>query len=214
MLLMKYKWFSIKASYYRKFKLKAEWNQPIVTRSFHFFLISTVFTCCVLIHLVLRNQLVHIIFSLWKFHFIHSLCMVPVNEGFATEQRIELFADLFKHLLNSSWVPKEGRWHLDSLWRDVAEAGFYIIWDPLHEVWRVLVLHIQQLLVHLLHGHAAAEDGRHGQIAAVCGIAGGHHIFGIEHLLDKLWYSQRSEQLARSVRHGGGGWHTMQTDPN
>ena len=131
-----------------------------------------------------------------------------MEEGLPTEHGSELFSYPLEKLLDGSGVTDEGGGHLEATGRDVADGSFDIVGDPFNKVGGVLVLDVEQLFVHLLHGHAAAEDGRHGQIAAVCGIAGGHHIFGIEHLLDKLWYSQRSEQLARSVRHGGGGWHT------
>ena len=41
----------------------------------------------------------------------------------------------------------------------------------------------EQLFVHLLHGHAAAEHGGNGQVTAVMGIAGSHHVLGVKHLL-------------------------------
>ena len=41
---------------------------------------------------------------------------------------------------------------------------------------RVFVLDGQHLLVDLLHGHLAAEDGRDGQVAAVARVARSHHV--------------------------------------
>jgi hypothetical protein len=123
--------------------------------------------------------------------------MVPVNEGFATEQGIELFADSFKQFLNSSWVSKEGHWHLDSPWRDVADAGFYIIWDPLHK--GVTVLDIETLLINFFGWHLAAELGRSGEVATVSGVRCAHHVFGIKDLRHKLRNGLCS-LLARATR--------------
>ena len=47
-------------------------------------------------------------------------------------------------------------------------------------------LDVEHLLVHLLHGHPASEHGGHGEVAAVPGVAGRHHVLGVEHLLGQL----------------------------
>jgi hypothetical protein len=55
----------------------------------------------------------------------------------------------------------------------------------------VLVLDVQHLFVNLLHGHAASENCGHSQVPTVTGIASGHHVFGVKHLLGQFWDSQR-----------------------
>ena len=47
-----------------------------------------------------------------------------------------------------------------------------------------------------LHGHAAAEHGGDGEVAAVARVAGSHHVLGVEHLLGELGYSEGAVLLA------------------
>ncbi|KFP78027.1 hypothetical protein N311_07875, partial [Apaloderma vittatum] len=83
----------------------------------------------------------------------------------------------------------------------------HVVGDPLHKVAAVLVLHVEHLLVHLLHGHAAPEDGGHRQVAAVAGVAGGHHVLGVEHLLRQLGHRQGSVLLAAAAGERGEARH-------
>ena len=108
---------------------------------------------------------------------------VPMEESFPSEHSCKLFWDSLEQLLNGSWVTNEGGSHLESSWWNVTNGDFHIIGNPLYKVWRVLVLDVQHLLVHLLHRHSAPEDGGHGQIPSVSGVAGSHHVLGVEHLL-------------------------------
>ncbi|KFP37621.1 hypothetical protein N324_00007, partial [Chlamydotis macqueenii] len=55
--------------------------------------------------------------------------------------------------------------------------------------------------------HAAPEDGGHRQVAAVAGVAGGHHVLGVEHLLRQLGHCQGSVLLAATAGEGGEAWH-------
>ena len=84
-------------------------------------------------------------------------------------------------------VADEGGGHFEPPRRDVANHGLDVVGrriyilskcgvvgDPLDEVGRVLVL--------LLHGHPAAETCRHCQEPSVSGVAGSHHVLGVEHL--------------------------------
>jgi hypothetical protein len=48
--------------------------------------------------------------------------------------------------------------------QDVANGGLHVVGDPFDEVRGVLVLDVEHLFVNLLHGHAAAENGRDGQV--------------------------------------------------
>ena len=61
-------------------------------------------------------------------------------------------------------------------WRDVTDSGLHVVWDPFDEVRAVVVLHVQHLLVHFLHGHTTTEHGRHGQVSAMTRVACGHHV--------------------------------------
>ena len=74
---------------------------------------------------------------------------VPMQEGFPAEHGRELLADALEHLLDGGRVADKGGRHLEALRRDVADGRLDVVGDPLHEVRRVLVLHVQHLLVHL-----------------------------------------------------------------
>ena len=52
----------------------------------------------------------------------------------------------------------------------------------------------------LLHGHATAEHGGDGEVSAVARVAGGHHVLGVEHLLDELRHGQCAVLLAAARR--------------
>ena len=53
--------------------------------------------------------------------------------------------------LNSCGVSNEGRRHLESPGRDVADRSLDVVRDPLNEVRAVLVLDVQHLLIDFLH---------------------------------------------------------------
>ena len=82
--------------------------------------------------------------------------------------------------------------------RDVADGRLDVVRDPLHEVRGVLVDHVEHLLVHFLRGHAAAEHAGAGQVAAVAGVGGAHHVLGVELLLSELGHGQSSVLLGSS----------------
>ena len=75
---------------------------------------------------------------------------------------------------------------------DVTDGSLDIVGDPLNEVAAVLVLDIEHLLIHLLHGHPTTEHSSHGKVATMSRVAGSHHVFSIKHLLGKLWYGEGS----------------------
>merc|ERR1719318_836377 len=81
--------------------------------------------------------------------------------------RSELFGDPLEQLLDGGGVANEGGSHLEPPWWDVADSSLDIVSDPLHEVGAVLVLDVEHLLVHLLHGHAATENSSNCEISAV-----------------------------------------------
>ena len=54
-------------------------------------------------------------------------------------------------------------------------------------------LHVGHLIIHLLHGDAAAEDASYGEVAAVLGVTSRHHVPGIEHLGGQLGHGEGAE---------------------
>merc|ERR1712048_786714 len=123
-----------------------------------FFIELTLFLSCgILILLVLGDKVVHIAFSFREFHFIHTFTGVPVQKGFAAEHRSEILCNTLEHFLDCSCIPKELHCHLQSLWWDITHSCLDVIGDPLNEIRRVLVLHIEHLLVDLLCRHATSE---------------------------------------------------------
>merc|ERR1711998_96730 len=90
----------------------------------------------------------------------------------------------------SSWMAVELPMKMEAILRplggDVADRGLDVVGDPLHEVRGVLVLDVEHLLVNLLGGHAATEEGGAGEVATMTRIGSAHHVLGIEHLLGEL----------------------------
>merc|ERR1712073_123799 len=132
----------------------------------------------VLVLLVLRDEIVHVGLSLGELHLVHALTGVPVEEGLAAEHGGELLTNTLEHLLDGSGVTEEGNSHLEALRRDIADGRLDVVGDPLNEVRGVLVLDVEHLLVDLLGGHAATEDGGGGEVTAVTGVRGAHHVLG------------------------------------
>merc|ERR1719430_1286570 len=86
-------------------------------------------------------------------------------------------------------VANEGAGHCEALGRDVTDGSFDIVGNPLDEEGRVLCLHVQHLLVNLLHGHSATENCGHCEVPSISRVTSSHHILGIEHLLRQLRHS-------------------------
>jgi len=162
--------------------------KDIAMRSFHLLILHLLLVLGggVLVLLVLGDEIVHVGLSLSEFHLIHTLTSVPMEESLSAEHGSELLTDTLEHLLDGSGVSEESDGHLESLWWDIADGGLDVVWNPLNEVGGVLVLNVEHLLIDLLGGHAASEDGGGGEIATVTGIGSAHHVLGIEHLLGEL----------------------------
>ena len=130
-----------------------------------------------------------------------------MQESLATEHSRELLRDSLEQLLDGGAVTDEGAGHLESAWWNVAYSRLHVIWDPFDKVAAVFVLYIQHLLVHFLHGHAAAKNSGDSEVTAVTRIAGGHHVLGIEHLLGEFRYRESAVLLAPSGGERSKTWH-------
>merc|ERR1711868_216073 len=114
----------------------------------------------------------------------------------------ELLGDALPELLDSGRVTDEDGSHLQALRWDVANGGLDVVRDPLHEVRGVLVLDVEHLLVDLLGGHAATEEGGAGEVAAVTRVSSAHHVLSVEHLLGELGHGECTVLLGAA----GGEW--------
>ena len=87
-----------------------------------------------------------------------------MQESLAPEHGGELLRDALEELLDGGRVADEGGGHLQASRRDVADGSLDVVGDPLNEVGRVLVLDVKHLLIDLLHGHTASENGGNSQV--------------------------------------------------
>ena len=121
-----------------------------------------------------------------------------MEESFSSEHSSELFSNSLEHFLDSSGVTNESNRHFKTFWWDIADSGFNVIWNPFNKVWRVLVLDVEHLFINLFGWHSSSEHSGCGKISTVSWVRSTHHVFGIEHLLGKFWYSKGSVYLGSS----------------
>ena len=76
---------------------------------------------------------------------------LPMEESFTPEHSSELLGDALKQLLDGGGIADERSGHLQATGRDVAHSSLDVVGDPFNEVAAVLVLHVQHLLIYLLH---------------------------------------------------------------
>jgi len=112
-----------------------------------------------------------------------------MEESLSSEHSSKLFSDSLEHFLDSSRVTNESNRHLKTLWWDITNGGFDVVWNPFNEIGGVFILDIEHLLIDLFGGHSSSEHSGGGKISSVSWIRSTHHVLGIKHLLGKFWNS-------------------------
>ena len=152
----------------------------------------------ILVLLVLGDHIVEVGLSLSELHLVHTFASVPVKESLSGEHRLELAGEARPDLLDGSGVAEESGGHLETGRRDVTNGSLDVVRDPLDEIGRVLVDHVEHLLIDLLGGDFAAEHAGAGEVSAVTRVGSAHHVLGVELLLSELGNGVRLVGLSRS----------------
>merc|ERR1712217_496948 len=83
--------------------------------------------CCILVLLVLRDEIVHIAFGFCKLHLVHALTCVPVEERLTPKHGCEILGHTLEHLLDCRGVPCKGNGHFQALRWNVTNRGLDIV---------------------------------------------------------------------------------------
>merc|ERR1719399_1416401 len=65
---------------------------------------TLLFSSCILVLLILRDQVVHVTLGFRELHFVHPLPGVPVKKSFATEHCCEVLRNALEHFLDRCGV--------------------------------------------------------------------------------------------------------------
>jgi hypothetical protein len=81
-----------------------------------------------------------------------------MEESLSSKHSNKLFMNSLKHFLNCGGVSNKSSRHLQSLWRNVANAGFDVVGNPFNKVGTIFVLNVEHLLVNFLRGNPSSEE--------------------------------------------------------
>ncbi|KAI6769070.1 hypothetical protein HG531_010174 [Fusarium graminearum] len=123
------------------------------------------------------DKIVHVGLGLSELHLIHTLTSVPMQESLASEHSSKLLANTLEKLLDRGGVSNKSGRH-------------------------ILALDVAHLVLNLLHGDTATEDGRAGQVTTVAEVRGSHHVLGVEHLLGELRNADSAERVSTTAGQG------------
>lgn len=105
-----------------------------------------------------------------------------MQESFAPEHRVEHFRESLENLLNWGGVSDERTGHLHTVRWNFTDGRLDIVGNPVNEVAAVFALDLAYLLFHFFHGEFPSKHHGDSEELSVPRIAGGHHVFRVEHL--------------------------------
>jgi hypothetical protein len=158
---------------------------------------------CILVLLVLGDQILQVGLGLGEFELVHTLAGVPMQEGLSPEHGRELIGDTLEEDLDGGRVSDESGGHLETSRRNVTVSGLNVVGDPFNKVLRVLGLHGVHGLVDFLHRDLSSPVGGDGEVSTLSGIGSGHHVLGVEELTDELGNADGSVLLGLTGGQGG-----------
>lgn len=147
---------------------------------------DVVFSRSVLVLLVLGDQVLQVGFGFGELELVHTFTSVPMQEGLSPEHGGELIGDSLEQDLDGGRVSDESGGHLEASGRNVTVSGLDVVGDPFNKVLRVLGLHVVHGLVDFLHGDLSSPVGGDGKVSTLSGIGRGHHVLGVEELVDEF----------------------------